>query len=251
VAAGRDECFRQTLNGQNDASLTVSDSGSLMLELFETYDDIANATDAFWNGTLYVQFLDRVSTGFDYQDAESVWCDMEDCAVDYDHSITFQALEGRYYIGLFNAKNLDEGLFDPAHHQSQRFNTARSPMSFTLSVSIGNFTSSPCHANCSQHGTCGARAPVCDCEPGYFGEACQIEPRTIEAHRFDRMRPFAPSVAPPEWSRDRRRGSSPLSPQVSTTLLEGHFDYFELKLPAGVCVCGPTSIPPVRKGKLP
>lgn len=58
-----------------------------------------NSTDAYWNGTLYVQFVDRVGTGFDYQDAESVWCDMEDCAVDYDHSILFQATEGRYFIG--------------------------------------------------------------------------------------------------------------------------------------------------------
>ena len=32
----------QTLSGQTDVSFTVEESGSLILELFETYDDIGN-----------------------------------------------------------------------------------------------------------------------------------------------------------------------------------------------------------------
>lgn len=56
-------------------------------------------------------------------------------------------------------------------------------MTYTLRARVGLNDTLPCYSNdgvtCSGRGKCSESAPVCDCSPGYFGRACEIEPEKV------------------------------------------------------------------------
>ena len=220
----------QELSGQSDVKFQVEEDGMLMLELFESISDHGSndSADAYWNGTLELQYVERTGTGFDYQDAESIWCTVEDCAVDYDHKILLPATPGRYFIGVFNAKHIESEIIQNADHGSARYN---SDMTFSLRIHVGaNETHIPCYTDptkealCNGHGACGKRAPVCDCEDGWFGRACEIRPTELKVQRRAATKavPWTPWTLP---------GTAMVS--VSATLVEGRFDYYKLNIPRG------------------
>jgi hypothetical protein len=102
---------------------------------------------------------------------------------------------------------------------AERQNTHREKTASSCGLETADGFEKPCVLSCFRER--GRGRAQCDCEPGFFGEACQIEPVKIQASGFG------------DASRYPFLRRNPYSPQVESTLLEGHFDYYELSLPAG------------------
>ena len=205
------------LDGQGplvSVPIVAPDDGTFFMELGENpyaNDNKDGAPDAFLNGTLIVQYIEELARGFDYEDPTSIFCNGGDCAVDDFHDVLVDAEEGKsYYIGVLNARHItqtphiDSGA---AVGTQERF---RGELEYSLDLRTGDDALNiPCYRDCSGRGECvETLAPICSCEPGFFGLACEISPAPL---------PVASSADSTE--------------QLSGSVPEGRFNYYRLDLP--------------------
>eukprot|EP00959_Pyramimonas_sp_CCMP1952_P121706 2544710-Pyramimonas_sp.AAC.1 len=88
-----------------------------------TTENIPTSPASTWStGTISLAFVEYETNGFDYRDAESIFCTVHDCAVDYNHRIAIRnATAGRYYVGLFNLKYKEEKTHSEVNNNATSF----------------------------------------------------------------------------------------------------------------------------------
>ena len=172
-------------------------------------NDNVGAPDAFLNGTLIVQYVEELASGFDYEDAASIFCNGIDCAVDDFHDIVLDAEEGKtYFIGILNARHITGSAHVDSVAMGGTQERYKETLSYALDITVGTDTV-PCYQGCNGAGECtGALAPVCSCDEGFFGIACEIVPAALPV------------------------GTSPeTAAAVSGEVPQGRFDYYAFELP--------------------
>ena len=222
--------------GVSPVEFEVGKDGSLTLELFESYNDLpggggqnpsADLPDAVWEGTLTVLYHEQLAVGHDYQDVESAYCTGVDCAVEDEHEVIFtidpmsendDPGDGRYYVGVYNSRIGTTGA-TLSQHESARFS---SDMTYTIRASAFPANDPVCLRNCTGgHGRCTAeKAPICDCDVGFFGVVCSIAPSEMPLVPATEVATL-PSTANPAFVSN-----------ASGYLSEGHFSYHYVNVPA-------------------
>lgn len=156
-----------------------------------------------------MQYVEELASGFDYEDAASIFCNGIDCAVDDFHDIVLDAEEGKtYFIGILNARHITGSAHVDSVAMGGTQERFRETLSYALDITVGTDTV-PCYQACNGAGECtGALAPVCSCDEGFFGIACEIVPAALPV------------------------GTSPeTAAAVSGDVPQGRFDYYTFELP--------------------
>jgi len=192
-------------------SIIVPDNGLFYAEIGEPYNDNFQAPDALLNGTLVIDYLAELSRGFDKEDATAIYCNQNDCAVDDYHKLSFDVEAGKsYYIGILNEKYITGNPDIDTVGDIGGLERFQEDLEYVLDLSLGSGSGSiPCYQDCNGRGGCFPdTAPLCICDEGYFGLACEIEPEALPVGSS------ADTVTP-----------------VSGIVPEGRFKHFKLELP--------------------